>query len=154
MDISLKIKQQKSGIVLHRMVYLFFVLIRLFMAMQKDEISSTDNLLIVLFASLCLILEEVFYFFDYFNNVILIRGFRYIQCLLAISMLCFTQSSSLSNISVFALLMLFIIDLFITMNIVDVAGVVSYMFYLLIPLVVVLMVKILYLDMNHFIVNI
>lgn len=152
MDISLKIKQQKSGIVLHRMVYLFFVLIRLFMAMQKDEISSTDNLLIVLFVSLCLILEEVFYFFDYFNNVILIRVFRYIQCLLAIAMLCFTQSSSISNISVFALLMLFTIDLFITMNIVDVAGVVSYMFYLLIPLVIALMVKILSLDMNHWVI--
>lgn len=148
MDTSLMIKQQKSEIVLHRIIYFVFILVRIFLHIQNDVVEVKDNHIIILFAIICLVLEEIFCHKDYFNSIKVLRCFRYGQTLLIMMMLFFTKADETSIISVVALLLMFVVDLFLTLNIMDITGLISFFLSVVIPIFVVLLFKITTMDLD------
>lgn len=152
MDTSGLIKQQKMGIVLHRMVYTIFLLASVFSRYENKENDTRNFIFFTVFLIISLVCEEVFYWFDYFKNEKLIRYFRYIQCIFSITMLCFVQLNDVINISIVTLLVMFVIDYFLTMNIMDKNSLSTYMSYIALPIAIFLMFRILSLDLNTWII--
>lgn len=152
MDVSAMIRQQKTGIVLHRTVYTILLLVCVFLRYESMNTETWNSVFLSVFLILSLILEEIFYHFDYFKKEFLIRTFRYLQCIVSISLLCFMKLNDVSNVSIVILLIMFVTDYFLTMNIVDKNSLSSYMAYISIPIVVVLLFRIISLDLNTWII--
>lgn len=152
MNISVLIKQQRMGIVLHRTVYTIFLLANIFSRYENKDGDTGNFILFTVFLVLSLICEEVFYRLDYFKNENVIRYFRYSQCILSITMLCFVQLNDVINVSIVTLLVMFVIDYFLTMNIIDKNSLSTYMLYIALPIAIILMFRIIYLDLNTWII--
>lgn len=136
------IELQKKGILLHRLVYIIFFLSRVLMQILDKSIQSENTIFILVFLVLCAVLEEVFYHFSYFDRIFILRCTRYIQCVLAFGMLCFIQGNGYSGISVIALVIMFLIDFFLTMGVMDKENLITYMISVGIPILVILISKI------------
>ena len=142
MDTKSLIELQKKGILLHRLVYIIFFLSRVLMQILDKSIQSENTIFILVFLVLCAVLEEVFYHFGYFDRIFILRCIRYIQCVLASGMLCFIQGNGYSGISVIALVIMFLIDFFLTMGVMDKENLITYMISVGIPILVILISKI------------
>lgn len=142
MDTKSLIELQKKGILLHRLVYIIFFLSRVLMQILDKSIQSENTIFILVFLVLCAVLEEVFYHFSYFDRIFILRCTRYIQCVLAFGMLCFIQGNGYSGISVIALVIMFLIDFFLTMGVMDKENLITYMISVGIPILVILISKI------------
>lgn len=142
MDTKSLIELQKKGILLHRLVYIIFFLSRVLMQILDKSIQSENTIFILVFLVLCAVLEEVFYHFGYFDRIFILRCTRYIQCVLASGMLCFIQGNGYSGISVIALVIMFLIDFFLTMGVMDKENLITYMISVGIPILVILISKI------------
>lgn len=142
MDTKSLIELQKKGILLHRLVYIIFFLSRVLMQILDKSIQSENTIFILVFLVLCAVLEEVFYHFSYFDRIFILRCTRYIQCVLASGMLCFIQGNGYSGISVIALVIMFLIDFFLTMGVMDKENLITYMISVGIPILVILISKI------------
>lgn len=142
MDTKSLIELQKKGILMHRLVYIIFFLSRVLMQILDKSIQSENTIFILVFLVLCAVLEEVFYHFSYFDRIFILRCTRYIQCVLASGMLCFIQGNGYSGISVIALVIMFLIDFFLTMGVMDKENLITYMISVGIPILVILISKI------------
>lgn len=142
MDTKSLIELQKKGILLHRLVYIIFFLSRVLMQILDKSIQSENTIFILVFLVLCAVLEEVFYHFGYFDRIFILRCTRYIQCVLASGMLCFIQGNGYYGISVIALVIMFLIDFFLTMGVMDKENLITYMISVGIPILVILISKI------------
>lgn len=142
MDTKSLIELQKKGILMHRLVYIIFFLSRVLMQILDKSIQSENTIFILVFLVLCAVLEEVFYHFGYFDRIFILRCTRYIQCVLASGMLCFIQGNGYSGISVIALVIMFLIDFFLTMGVMDKENLITYMISVGIPILVILISKI------------
>lgn len=135
-------KQLKNGIVIHRLVYVVFICLRMFLQVQKKDMMMRNTAYILAFVVSCVIIEEVIYCLDFSKRIRLVRFLRYMQCLISTLMLCFLQNNDISDIAVIALMILFLVDLFLTMQITDVHMLFSYMLTVAIPLATVVIIKI------------
>lgn len=142
MDTKSLIELQKKGILMHRLVYIIFFLSRVLMQILDKSIQSENTIFTLVFLVLCAVLEEVFYHFSYFDRIFILRCTRYIQCVLAFGMLCFIQGNGYSGISVIALVIMFLIDFFLTMGVMDKENLITYMVSVGIPILVILISKI------------
>lgn len=142
MDTKSLIELQKKGILMHRLVYIIFFLPRVLMQILDKSIQSENTIFTLVFLVLCAVLEEVFYHFSYFDRIFILRCTRYIQCVLAFGMLCFIQGNGYSGISVIALVIMFLIDFFLTMGVMDKENLITYMVSVGIPILVILISKI------------
>lgn len=141
MNTLLMVEQQKKGIVLRRIVYCLLILIRLFALIEYDEISLSNTIFLLVFLGVCFIFEEVSFKFDYFKNVYFIKTARYVQCMITIGILFFWGVDNSSDISVVALLIMFLVDYFFTMSIADSQSMVSYIAFLFVPIAVIMLIK-------------
>lgn len=142
MDTKSLIELQKKGILMHRLVYIIFFLSRVLLQILDKSIQVENTTYILVFLVLCAVLEEVFYHFSYFKRIFILRFIRYIQCVLASGMLCFIQGNEYSDISVIALIIMFLIDFFLTMGVMDKGNLIAYMISVGIPILVILIGKI------------
>ncbi len=142
MDTKSLIELQKKGILMHRLVYIIFFLSRVLLQILDKSIQSENTIYILVFLVLCAVLEEVFYHFNYFDKIVISRCTRYMQCVLASGMLCFIQGNGYSDISVIALVIMFLIDFFLTMGVMDKENLITYMISVGIPILVILICKI------------
>lgn len=142
MDIKSLIELQKKEIVMHRLVYVIFFFYRILLQVLERDIILQNTICVLGFLVLCEILEEVFYFCNYFKSIRLLRLLRYVQCMLVAVMLCFVQSNDSQIVAVIALLIMFLVDFFLTMGITDKETLFSYMLYVGIPILVILIVRI------------
>lgn len=152
MDISSMIKQQKMGIVLHRTVYTIFLLAAIFYHFENRESDGSNFILFASFLVISLIAEEILHHYDYFHKKKIIRNFRYLQCIASIIMLCLIQLNDVINISIIILLVMFVVDYFLTMDIMDKNSLSTYMAYIVLPIIIFLTFRILSLDLNTWIV--
>lgn len=142
MDTKSLIELQKKGILMHRLVYIIFFLSRVLLQILDKSIQVENTTYILVFLVLCAVLEEVFYHFSYFKRIFILRFIRYIQCVLASGMLCFIQGNEYSDIAVIALIIMFLIDFFLTMGVMDKGNLTAYMISVGIPILVILIGKI------------
>lgn len=142
MDTKSLIELQKKQIFMHRTVFLLFCFLRVALHFLDREIQLRNTLFIIGFVVVCAILEEFFYHHDYMRRIKVAQVTRYIQCILSALMLCFVQNNDPSNISVVALLTMFLVDYFLTMGITDKESLVTYLIYVGIPIAAVLIYKI------------
>ena len=142
MDTKSLIELQKKGILMHRLVYIIFFLSRVLLQILDKSIQPENTIYILVFLVLCAVLEEVFYHFSYFDKIFILRCTRYMQCVLASGMLCFIQGNGYSDISVIALVIMFLIDFFLTMGVMDKENLITYMISVGIPILVILICKI------------
>lgn len=152
MDYSTIIKQQKKGVNLHRIIYLIFAIVRFFTQVEKPDTNFWNTVSILVFLAACLLFEEIFYRFDYFKSGFLVKVFRYSQCVLSIAMLCFMNQNDVSNLSIFSLLIMFMVDFFLAMNVIDRQGLATYMAYVAVPVAVVLLFRLISYDLNEWII--
>lgn len=142
MDTKSMIELQKKEIYMHRLVYAVVFFYRILLQFLDKEVKFQNTLWILGFIVLCEVLEEVFYHYDYFGKILVARILRYVQCMLVVVMLCFMESNDSLGIAVIAILIMFLIDFFLTMTIVEKDTLVAYMLYVGIPISVILIFKI------------
>lgn len=142
MDSKSMIELQKKEILMHRLVYVIVFFYRILLQFLDNEIVFRNTLRILGFIVLCAVLEEVFYHNDYFGKILVVRILRYVQCMLAAIMLCFMQSNDSLSIAVIAILIMFLVDFFLTMSVAEKDTLVAYMLYVGIPILVILIFKI------------
>lgn len=142
MDTKSLIELQKKGILMHRLIYVVFFCLRLLLQFLDKNIQPKNTIFIFGFLVLCAVLEEVFYHYSYFKRIFILRLTRYVQCVLAAAMLCFIQNNDFSDISVIALIIMFLVDFFLTMGIVDKGSLVTYMISIGVPIIGILIYKI------------
>ncbi len=143
------IGHQYNGIILHRIVYITFTLIHFLVLLEDKEISIKDFICSFVFILVCIILEEVFYHKDYFNSEKLLRVYRYLQSVITFGMLCFSEKSSDTTISYVALLIMFLVDFFLALNVVDRQDLVIYMIYISAPIMLILFVAMASININE-----
>ncbi len=142
MDTKSLIELQKKQIMMHRTVYVLFCFLRIALQFLNREIQVKNTVIIVGFVVVCVILEEFFYRYDYMRKLSVAQATRYIQCIIAALILCFVQNNDPSTVSVVALLTMFLVDYFLTMGITDKESLATYMIYVGIPILVVLVYKV------------
>lgn len=72
---------QKKQMMLHRVMYAAFLLLRILFQFENDEIVLENNAIIIGFVLVSILGEELLSYKDYFNSVWLLRMVRYIQCM-------------------------------------------------------------------------
>ncbi len=132
---------QNKGIFLHRLVYIIFLLQRLLLQVLQRDVSTRNTVLVVVFVVLCFILEEVSRYKNYFNSVMYLKVFRYTQCLLSAIMIGFMKTQDSTEVAMISLSLLFMLDFYFTMEIADKDKVISYIAWVGVPLIVILVVK-------------
>ncbi len=119
MNIELALKLQKKGIMMHRIVLVVFLLQRLTLHLVYRELHWKNSLLMLIFIVLCAVLEETLSFSSAFKNIWVLRAVRMIQCTCCAIMIVFTESTTDSGTMVLALLVMFVVDLFLTFDVTD-----------------------------------
>lgn len=142
MDVKSLIELQKKGILMHRLVYVILFFYRILLQVLNKETVWRNTIWILGFLALCGIIEEIFYYNDYFKKILVLRIARYMQCLLSMIMLCFIESDDGRAIAIIAVLIMFLVDFFLTMGIAEKETLFTYMIYVGIPIVAILVFKI------------
>lgn len=143
------IQHQKNSIILHRIVYIMFALIRFFVILENENINAKSAIYSFVFIIVCIILEEVFYHTNYFDSVRVVKVYRYLQCVSAFGMLCFCKMKSDSVVSFVALLIMFMVDFFLTLNVVDNQNMIIYMAYICTPIALILFIMLIAVNMDE-----
>lgn len=141
MDTEAVINIQKKGLIMHRLIYVIFFLQRILFQFENKEVRLRNTMFILGFLVVCELIEEIFYHVNYFNKLNVLRVIRYLQCLSATIMLAFLQSSQDSGIMVIGLLIMFLVDFFLTMGISDKGRAVFYVVCVGLPIVLVIFTK-------------
>lgn len=111
------IEIQKKQLMIHRIVYAVFIISRLIFQLENSEIVLRSNKLIVGFILVTGIFEELLAFKDYFNNLILIRALRYIQCVFMGMMFVFLHGVPNPKTMIVSLLIMYLIELLLTLEV-------------------------------------
>lgn len=141
MDIELAIKLQKKLIMMHRFVYVIFMLQRVALQITYSDIPTPNTIIMLSFIGICFIIEELLAKFKCFNSVKALRICRLIQCLLSAGMVVFIDYSYDSGSIILALLIVFVIDLFLTFDITDRSHIVAHAIGIGLFLLAVLLVR-------------
>lgn len=143
------IEVQKSKIMMHRFLYVVFFLQRILLQFASDDIILSNTIVILSFIAGCELIEEVFKALNYFNKVRVLRIVRFVQCLLTSLMLLFLQGSENSEIMIISLLILFLVDYLMTMEIVEKGKVVVYIALVSAPVIFIVLTKMTISSSNH-----
>lgn len=119
MSLDLAVKLQKKGLMLHRLIYVIFVLQRVAVQMVYKSLPWKNTILMIIFIVLCAAMEEVLALFSSFNNLYALRIIRFVQCAFSSIMIIFTEDNTDSGTMVLALLIMFVVDLALTFDITD-----------------------------------
>ena len=110
---------QKNGMAMHRVIYIVFFLQRLLLQFESKDIMVSKTICILAFLVLCEVIEEILYHTDCMKSHTFLRVARYVQCILSTAMLAFFQGSTDSGIMIVALLIMFIVDFLLAMEVSD-----------------------------------
>ncbi|HCJ09143.1 MAG TPA: hypothetical protein DHV96_12525 [Lachnospiraceae bacterium] len=132
---------QKNGMAMHRVIYIVFFLQRLLLQFESKDIMLSKTICILVFLVLCEVIEEILYHTDCMRSLTFLRVARYTQCLLATVMLAFFQGTMDSGIMIIALLLMFIVDFFLSMEVSDKTKAVLYLAGVGCPVVIVVFIR-------------
>ncbi len=135
------IEIQKKGILLHRLVYVILLLQRLLLQVLQKDVTVYNTTMVVVFVGTFFAVEEVSNFKNYFNSVRYIRALRYAECLLAAIMMGFLQLDENSEASIIGLILLFMFDLFLSMEVADKDKVISFAAMVAAPIVLIIIIR-------------
>ncbi len=135
------IEIQKKGILLHRLVYVILLLQRLLLQVLQKDVTVYNTTMVVVFVGTFFAVEEVSNFKNYFNSVRYIRALRYTECLLAAIMMGFLQLDENSEASIIGLILLFMFDLFLSMEVADKDKVISFAAMVAAPIVLIIIIR-------------
>ncbi len=141
MDSEVVFSIQKKGIYLHRTVYVIFLLQRWLLQILQKEVSLRNTILVTVVIGVFFLVEEVSYHKNYFNRILFIRTFRYLQCLIASMMIAGQQLLDHSQITMIGFVILFMIDFLLTMESADKDKVISYTAMVSVPILLFVIVK-------------
>ncbi|MCM1157626.1 MAG: GGDEF domain-containing protein [Bacteroidales bacterium] len=141
MDVKSVIRVQKKGIVMHRLVYLVFFLQRLLLYFESGNILFRNLIAVLVFLGFCEILEEICFSRNYFDSIAVVRIVRYIQCMCATIMFIFMEGADDSGLTMIALLIMFMVDFFLSMGVVDKEKTIFYFVGVAGPVIAVLIIK-------------
>ncbi|MGN0152819.1 MAG: diguanylate cyclase [Lachnospiraceae bacterium] len=141
MDKKLLINLQKKGIAMHRLIYVIFFLQRLLLQLESNDIPLRNTICIFVFLGVCEVSEEILYHKNCFNSLIVLRVLRYVQCLMSTVMIAFIQGTNDSGIMIIALLIMFIVDFFIAMDITEKGRAILYVSVVGTPVLIVVFCK-------------
>lgn len=141
MDIESIIKVQRRQIIIHRLIYGVFFLQRILLHLVSKDVSVKNTVFILALLVLSEIVDEICYKMEYFRRPNLLKATRYIQCLCATAMVAFLEGVTDSEIMIVALLLMFIVDFLLTMGITDKGKTLSYIGYVSVPVIVVLIIR-------------
>ena len=110
---------QKNGMAMHRVIYIVFFLQRLLLQFESKDIMVSKTICILAFLVLCEVIEEILYHTDCMKSHTFLRVARYVQCILSTAMLAFFQGATDSGIMIVALLIMFIVDFLLAMEVSD-----------------------------------
>ena len=119
MNVEMAAKLQKRGIILHRIIFLVFLLQRITLQLVYRDLPKNNTIALLLFVCVCAVLEELMLKFQCFNNIWAIRVIRFVQCSMCSIMIVFTESTNDSGTMVMSLLLLFVVDMFLTLDITE-----------------------------------
>lgn len=141
MDTESVFSIQKKGIFLHRIVYTIFLLQRLLLQVLQKEVSMRNTVLVLAMISVFFLVEEIANSKNYFESITFLRVMRYTQCFVSTAMICFQQIQESYEITMIGLILLFMVDFFLTMEIADKDKVASYTAMVGGPVIVFIVIK-------------
>lgn len=142
MDTKSVINLQKKGIVMHRVIYIAFIVLRFLLQIMSKELLWKNTICVISFVVICWVFEEGFLRVDFLKSILVLRIVRYVQFVSGAAMLCFMQNHDASDLSVIALLIMFMVDYFLTMGVSDYSNLTHYMLYVSLPIIAVIVVKV------------
>lgn len=142
METKTLIELQKKGILIHRLVYAIFFVFRIILQFMDKSIQLQNTIWILGFLAFCWILEEICSYNHYFDKLFVLQALRYIQCVSSIIMICFISADDTLMLALVAVMIMFFVDFFLTMRVNDKSTLISYMLYVSIPVLTVLVIKI------------
>lgn len=148
MNIELAVELQKKGIMLHRLIFIIFVMQRLALQIVYKDMPLKNTIFMLAFVIVCAILEELLLRHGCFGHLYPLRGIRLAQCLISAGMVIFINSADDSGAVVLALLLLFVVDLFLTLDVTDKVFAVGCISGLAATLLVILIVRMTLLNDN------
>ena len=132
---------QKNGMAMHRVIYIVFFLQRLLLQFESKEVMLSKTICILVFLVLCEVIEEILYHTECMGSLVFLRVARYTQCLLSTVMLAFFQGSMDSGIMIIALLIMFVVDFFLSMEVSDKSRAVLYLAGVGAPVVIIVFIR-------------
>lgn len=141
MDKEIVLGMQKKGIMLHRLVYAVFLFSRLLFEIENNSPVLKINALLLGFVIVSEILEEFFVANNYFDKVILIRIFRYLQCEFIGILFIFIQGTQNPKIMVISMFIMYLAELLLTFD-ADKTKIIATFFLVAVPILGVSFLKI------------
>lgn len=117
MNIEIASKLQKRGIILHRVIFVAFLLQRITLQLVYRDLPRKNTIALISFIVICAILEELLSKFQCFNNIWAVRVIRFVQCAMCSIMIIFTESTNDSGTMVMSLLLMFVVDMFLVVDV-------------------------------------
>jgi len=141
MDTQSVVLIQKKGIFLHRLVYIIFLLQRLLLQVLHKDVSVQGTILISVTIGIFFVVEEISNWKDFFNSIQYVKALRYVQCLISAILIGFLQLNEGSEISLLGLILLFMVDLFLSMELADKDKVITYSALVGVPVLLVVIIR-------------
>lgn len=135
MDISLVMDTLKKRIMIHRLIYVIFCFHRLALQFNGAEVELRDTIVLLTLVGICFGIDTVFLHYDYFDNIKVIQGIRFVQCVIATVMLVFFAFSSDSEIMIFNMIILFFTDFFLAQDVQDKEIIGLYLLLISLPII-------------------
>ncbi|MBE5941311.1 MAG: GGDEF domain-containing protein [Lachnospiraceae bacterium] len=135
------VELQKKGILLHRLVYVLLLLQRLLLQVLQKDVTISNTTMVVIVVGTFFVVEEVSSFKNYFDSVRYVRILRYVECLLSAVMMGFLQLDENSEASIIGLILLFMFDLFLSMEVADKDKVFSFAGMVGVPIVAIIIIR-------------
>ena len=141
MDIDIVLKLQKKVLLLHHAVYFLVILHRVSLQFLDINMPWEHTIIMGTFIVLCAMAEELLVLHDGFNNIKIMRGIRFIQCAFCSIMIIFTEISNNSGSIMYALLMMFAVDLILTIDCTEILSILLCAGTLEVLIIVLIIVK-------------
>lgn len=126
MGLNRIIEKQKKNNMTHTIIYAIFVLGRIFFQLTSKDVEWSSTILMIAFLLICKCSDDILYHFDYFNKTVVVKIHRYLQCLVCTVLVYLCQLQNESLLGIVALLVVFMVDLFLCMEIADRSQVITY----------------------------
>ncbi len=135
------VELQKKGILLHRLVFIMLLLQRLLLQVLQKDVTVWNTTMVVVCVGTFFVVEEISAFKNYFNSVRYVRVLRYAECLLSAIMMGFLQLDENSEASIIGLILLFMFDLFLSMEVADKDKVFSFAAMVGVPIILIIIIR-------------
>ena len=149
METTSVIEIQKNGIVMHRIIYVLFFMERVLVHFISDTIEVKNTVALLSIVFLCEIIEEIFYYNNFFQRINILRLVRYIQCVLTTVMFIFLQISEESGVMVLSLFLMYVADFFVSLQLENKVSTVFYVILMGFPALSIILTMVTFTNNNQ-----